>query len=86
MYCNVSIKQCELKNIYVYGTVYYKDGLVAKDAIIIVEKIYNGDSCLIGYTVSDESGNFLVKLDDNNFYYRLSAFEGELNGKFYSKL
>lgn len=86
MYCNLSGRKYELGDICIYGTVYYKDGLVASNAIVVVEKINHINSCLIGYTVSDKLGKFLVKLEDRNSYYKISVFEGNLNGDFYNKL
>ena len=85
MYYDVSVKKYKLGDICIYGTVYYKGGLVASNAIIVVEKINNISSSLIGYTVSDRLGKFLFKLEDRNSYYKISAFEGMLNGDFYSK-
>lgn len=86
MYCNLAARKHELRDICIYGTVYYKDGSVASDAIVIVEKTNNVNSSLIGYTVSDKLGKFLVRLEDRNSYYKISVFEGKLNGSFYSKL
>lgn len=86
MYLNGEPRKYEKKYIYMYGTAYYNDGLVASDAIIIVEKINGNTSCIIGYTVSDSLGKFLIRLEDRNSYYKISAFYGKLNGEFYSRL
>lgn len=85
MYYDGLVIKHELRDICIYGTVYYKDGLVASNAIVVVEKINDISSSLIGYTVSDKWGKFLVRLEDRNSYYKISVFEGKLNGEFYSQ-
>lgn len=69
--------------IFLKGHVTYLNGLPVKNAIIIIEQLINEDRMrFLKYTSANENGDFLLVIKDTSFFYRISAFEGNLNNLF----
>lgn len=66
--------------VMVKGKVYYLDKSPVKNAVVIIEKIIDEETAeFIDYTITNKEGEYLFLINNKEFSYKISAFEGILN-------
>lgn len=68
------------KNSVIKGNVYYDDGEPLENAIVIIEKYKKSFRCyeVVGHTLTDKNGSFIVRIYDIDSKHRITVYESNL--------